>query len=149
MPARNRYATYVLWLHFVVAEVFAIPLLFFAGRFSDWINWKYFDPTMVKMLGVALAALGIGSLLAARDPLRHRVIVQTEIVYTAGSVVVLLYRLLRYSADTAGFAWVALAAFAVFFVLFCATYPREARSDAGEAKGDVPPPSEPEVPADE
>jgi len=124
MSQRNVYARYVLYVHFVVAEVFAIPMLFFAGRFSDWVNWTIFDPTMTKMLGAALAALGIGSLLAARDPLKHRVIVQTEIVYTALSAIVLLYRLVRFPKATPDFAWVVFGAVVLFFVLFSVTYPK-------------------------
>ena len=138
MPARNRYAQYVLWLHFVVAEVFAVALLVQAGRVSEWLDWVPFDPTMTKMLAAALASLGVGSLLAARDPLRNRVIIQTEIVYTALSAVVVLYRLLRFSDTTPDFAWVVFAVFVVLCALFCVTYPSAASSGdeaavAGEA----------------
>jgi hypothetical protein len=125
MSARNRNARYVLIVHAIVAEVFAIPLLLFAGRFAEWLDWPVFDPTITKMLGAALAALGVGSLLASRDPLRHRVIVQTEIVYTGLSAIVVLYRLLRFSSTTPDSAWAVLAVFVVFFVLFTLTYPRE------------------------
>jgi hypothetical protein len=124
MSARNRNARYVLILHAVIAEVVAVPLLLFAGRFADWVHWSFYDPTMSKMFGAALAALGVGSILASRDPLRHRVIVQTEIVYTGLSVLVLLYRHLRFPSTTPDFAWVALGAFVVLFVLFCVTYPQ-------------------------
>ena len=55
-----------------------------AHRFAHWVNWRPFDPTMAKMLGAALFGFSIGSLLAARDPLKHRVIVQMEIVYALG-----------------------------------------------------------------
>lgn len=127
MSASDRFARYVLWLHFAVAEAAAVALLGFAGRFARWVEWVPVDYTMVKMLGAALAALGVGSLLAARDPLRHRVIVQTEIVYTAASAAVLLYRLVRFPALTPDVAWLWFAGYAVFCVLFSVTYPRAVR----------------------
>ena len=137
MSQRNVYARYVLYVHFVVAEVFAIPMLFFAGRFSEWVKWTIFDPTMAKMMGAALAALGIGSLLAARDPLKNRVIVQTEIVYTALSAAVVLYRSLRFPRLTPDFAWVIFGAFVLFFVLFVVTYPKaEAAPSSGASKAE-------------
>jgi hypothetical protein len=120
----SRYARYVLLLHFLVAEVAALALLLRAGSFAEWIGWAPFDPVSFKLLGAAFAALGIGSLLAARDPLRHRVIVQTEIVYTAASAVVLLYRGLRFPDMTFDALWVGFAVFAAFCALFCLTYPR-------------------------
>jgi hypothetical protein len=89
---------------------------------------------MTKMYGAAMAALAVGSLLASRDPLRHRVIVQTEIVYTALGTIVCLYRLLRFGDHTPDFAWVIFAVFAVFLVLFSVTYPRaEEGAQAGGA----------------
>jgi hypothetical protein len=133
MPARNRYAKYVLWLHVVVAEVFAVMLLVLAGKFSEWVDWWTFDPTMTKMLGAALLAFGVGSGLAARDPLKYRIVIQMEIVYTAASAVVLLYRLVHANSTTPEFAWVPFAAFTVFFVLFCVMYPSAASAEGQDA----------------
>lgn len=127
MPSPVRFARYVLWVHVVVAAAASVPLLFFAGRAARRVEWVPLDPTMAKMLGAALLALAVGSLLAARDPLRHRVIVQMEIVYTALSAAVLAYRLLRFPALTPDIAWVWLALFALFCLLFSVTYPRAAR----------------------
>ncbi len=123
----SRSARYVLVLHFVVAEVAAVPLLFRAGSLAAWVDWYPFEPVALKLLGAGFAALGVGSLLAARDPLRHRVIVQMEIVYTALSAAVLLYRGLRYPEVTFDAVWVGFAVFAVFCALFCVTYPRAER----------------------
>ena len=124
MSASNSPARYVLVLHFIVALVFAVPLLVFAYRFAHWVHWRPFDPTMAKMLGAAMLGLGIGSLLAARDPLKHRVIVQMEIVYALVASAAVLYRLVRYTDATPHFAWVAFGVTTAFFVLFCLTYPR-------------------------
>jgi hypothetical protein len=144
MSASNSPARYVLVLHFIVAVVFAVPLLLFAYRFAHWVNWHPFDPTMAKMIGAAMAGLGVGSLLAARDPLKHRVIVQMEIVYTFVASVAVLYRLVRFSDATPHFAWVPFAATTVFFVLFSLTYPRAAGEGvaAGEATAVAAPAAE-------
>ena len=136
MSTSNSPARYVLVLHFIVALVFGVLLLAFAGRFARWVNWSYYDPTFAKMLGAALFGLSIGSLLAARDPLKHRVIVQMEIVYTLVASVAVLYRLVRYDSTTPTFAWVPFAVTAAFFVLFSLTYPRAAAE--GVAAGEAP-----------
>ena len=136
MSASNSPARYVLVLHFIVAAVFAVLLLLLAHRLARWVDWRPFDPTMAKMLGAAMAGLCIGSLLAARDPLKHRVIVQMEIVYTFVASVAVLYRLVRYNDTTPHFAWVPFAVTTVFFVLFSLTYPRTAAE--GVAAGEAP-----------
>jgi hypothetical protein len=139
MSARNRYARYVLWLHVVVSGVFALLALISAGRLYEWTDWWPFDPTMTKMLGAAWLALAVGSLLATRDPLKYRVIVQMEIVYTAATVVAVLYRLLRFPDATPDFAWAVVAICAVFFVLFSVTYPKaEGADDKRAATGGAP-----------
>jgi hypothetical protein len=137
MPARNRYAQYVLWLHAVVSGVFAILLLVSAGRLSVWVDWPWFDPTMAKMLGAALLALCVGSLLATRDPFKYRVVIQMEIVYTVATAVAVLYRLLRFSSTTPDFTWAVFASCAIFCLLFSVTYPSAvgAGGEAAAARG--------------
>jgi hypothetical protein len=134
MSAKTRYAQYVLWLHVVVSGVFAIILLFLAGKFADWVDWTPFDPTMAKMMGAALLALGVGSLLATRDPLKYRVIIQVEIVYTAATAAALLYRLLRFGDSTPDFTWAVFAICAAFCLLFSVTYPSAADTGSEAAK---------------
>lgn len=127
MSARNSACRWILIVHFVAAWVFAIPLLFFAGKVADWVNWAWLDPTMTKLMGAALFALGVGSLLAARDPLRHRVIVQTEIVFTFVGALTMLYRKVWGAGYTPNFAWVVFGVLAAFFVLFSLAYPKADR----------------------
>ncbi len=136
MSASNSPARYVLVLHFIVSLVFGVLLLAMARRFAGWVNWGHYDPTLAKMLGAALFGLSIGSLLAARDPLKHRVIVQMEIVYAFVASVAVLYRLVRYSSTTPHFAWVPFAVTTAFFVLFSLTYPRAVME--GAATGEAP-----------
>lgn len=124
MSMRAKACRWTLVAHFCVAMVTSIPLLLFAGRWAGWVDWRPLDPTALKLLGAALFALGIGSLLAARDPFRHRVIVQTELVFTLVAAAGLLYRELRFPKATPDIGWAFCAVVAVFFVLFAAFYPR-------------------------
>jgi hypothetical protein len=127
VSARNSACRWVLTVHFVAAWLFAVPLLFFAGKFADWVDWFPFDPTMAKLMGAALIAFGVGSLLAMRDPYRHRVIVQTEIVFAFVGAVTMLYREVWGGGDTPNFAWVVFGVLTAFFVLFSLAYPKADR----------------------
>jgi hypothetical protein len=133
MSARNRASRYVLVAHAVVGLVFAVPMLFFAGRAAGWVHWAGFDATMVKLLGAALAALAVGSLLAARDPLRYRIMVQTEIVFTVLGALALAWRLWFGSGYTPHFAYVGFGVLLAFAVLFSVTYPAAEMGAAGPA----------------
>jgi hypothetical protein len=133
MSARSSASRYVLVAHAVVGLVFAVPMLFFAGRAANWVVWVGFDATMVKLLGAALAALAVGSLLAARDPLRHRIMVQTEIVFTVLGALSLAWRLWFGAGVTPNFAYVGFGVLLAFAVLFSVTYPVEETRAAGPA----------------
>ena len=123
MSPRNTYARYVLLLFFICSAVLAVPMLFFASRATRSLRWYPFDPLSTKMLGAALAALGVGALLAMRDPLRHRVIVQIDIVYTAMTTVVLIYREARFNSMTPNVVWFILGFAILLLVLLSVTYP--------------------------
>jgi hypothetical protein len=108
----------------IVQLLIAVPLLLFLGRAFDWIGWWLFDPTGDKVLGAALASIGVASLLASRDPVRHRIVVQTDILLCFLTAVVLLYRLLiggGPTIETPTVVWLVLSA--VFFALFATFYP--------------------------
>jgi hypothetical protein len=124
VSARNSACRWVLIVHFVAAWVFAIPMLFFVGKAAEWVNWYPFDPTMVKLMGAALLALGVGSLLATRDPYHHRLMVQTEIVFTFVGALTMLYRLVWADAWTPHFAWAVFGVLTAFFVAFSLAYPK-------------------------
>ena len=124
MSAHNAACRWTLIAHFFTAMVIGIPCLFFVGEAANWIHWWWYDYTMVKILGAAVVALGIGSLLAARDPLRYRIMVQTEIVFTGLAALVLGYRLLSQESTTPHVGWVFLVVLALFFVAFSVFYPR-------------------------
>jgi hypothetical protein len=139
MSARGRASRYVLVAHAVVGLVFGVPMLFFAGRAAIWVDWVGFDLTMVKLMGAALAALAVGSALAARDPLRYRIMVQTEIVFTALGTLGLAWRLWFGGGYTPNFTYVGFGVLLAFAVLFSVTYPVEEPRAAGAATAEPGP----------
>jgi len=50
--------------------------------------------TSVRILGAALIALAVGAFSAMKDPSRHHIMLRVEIVFTALTVVFLLYRMM-------------------------------------------------------
>ena len=81
-------------------------------------------------------------MLATRDPLKYRVVIQMEIVYTATTAVAVLYRLLRFPDWGPDFAWVVFALAMLFLVLFSVTYPSAARAEGEAASADKSPSSD-------
>ena len=77
VPSRTRVAQGLLILYFVGSIAAALPLLFSLGRAGDLVN-----TTSGKILGAALLSLGVGALVAARDPWRNRVMIQVLILFT-------------------------------------------------------------------
>jgi hypothetical protein len=127
MSTRMRLARCVLVAYAVVCLIMAVPLLLFIGRAAQWIRWS-FDPTEGKVLGTAFVAFAFASLLAARDPRRHRLVVQTDLVFTGMATLALIYRVFIQTALTSESAPVFLGLAAVFTVLLAATYPPAEKS---------------------
>ena len=125
MSSKTRTCRWVLVAYFAIAMVCSLLMFLLLGRSAEWINWAWYDPTGGKVLAAAVLALGIGSLLAARDPYRHRVMVQTLIVFNAAGLVGLLYRVLFESEMTPiGASWTFIALMTGFLVLFYVFYPQ-------------------------
>ncbi len=121
MSTRSTVTRWVLRLHFVAALVFGIPLLFFAGRAAGWVHWYARDYTSWKVLGAALVALGVGSLLASGQPPRHRALVVTQLTFEVLGALGIAYRLWVAKGYTPSFAvvpFIVLVAFAVLLGLF-------------------------------
>ncbi len=128
MSSRNNACRWALVSHFVVAMLVGLPALFFVGTAARWIHWWWYDYTIVKLLGATMICLGVGSLLAARDPLRHRIVVQMEIVFTFVATIALGYRLIWQASTTPRVGWVFLVLLAAFFVTFSVLYPRSEKA---------------------
>jgi Ca2+/H+ antiporter len=96
----------------------AIPLAFALGRAGDLAG-----TTSGKVLAGALLALGFGALRAARDPWRHRLVVQMLIVFTTLATLAIVYRLVfeDYVRDP---AWLVLPFALAAAILLALFYPR-------------------------
>jgi hypothetical protein len=123
MRHRNDATSIVLVVYALTCLAFAVPLLFFLGWGSSLVHWYGLDPTAGKLMGAALAALAVASLLAATDPARHRLVVLTQLVFTGLGVLALGYRLLLGPGHTHDVGWVILGLLALFALLFAVFYP--------------------------
>lgn len=84
--------------------------------------------TSVRVLGAALAALGLGAAIAARDPYRHRVLIVIEMVFMALASLALAYRIV-FEDKTHDRAWLILPPMLVCLTLLGWLFPR--REPAG------------------
>ena len=121
MLDRNRVARILLVLYALGSVAIAVPLLFAFGHAGDLA-----DTTSGKILAAALVAMGFGALAAARDPWRHRLMIQVVMAFTALSSLAIVYRLAF--EGHAVFPTLILLPFAVAApVLFAVFYPRRPR----------------------
>lgn len=112
----------------LIAYAFGSPVVAAAVAFGLGDAGNLADTTSGKILASALLALGYAAFVAARDPWRHRLIVQVLIVFTALATLSILYRLAfgpeyhrLYALDP---AWYALPFAAVPPILLLLLYPR-------------------------
>jgi hypothetical protein len=66
----------------------ALPLIFRLGPAEAVTN-----VTSMRILGAALLSLAVGAFSAAQDPLRHRIILRVETVFTALAAAFLIFRI--------------------------------------------------------
>jgi hypothetical protein len=64
---------------------FALPLLLVPARFATLRGWMPSHDAVLRGLGVSAAALGIGAILAAREPEHHRGIVLVTLLVALGA----------------------------------------------------------------
>ncbi|MCX6364223.1 MAG: hypothetical protein NTW58_08680 [Actinobacteria bacterium] len=88
MRDRNAVARILLIVYAIGSVAIAIPLAFALGNAGDLA-----DTTSGKILAAALLAIGFGALSAARDPWRHRLMIQVVMAFAALSSLAIIYRL--------------------------------------------------------
>jgi hypothetical protein len=117
----NRTIKALLVVYFVGSVGIALPLLFSLGRAGDLVQ-----TTSGKILGAAVLSLGVGALMAARDPWRNRVLIQVLVLFTSLSALAIAYRLVveHRPDDPARFLLVPAVAAPILFIVF---YPRPSR----------------------
>ncbi len=61
----SRGCKFYLAIDFIIALIFGLIFLFLPEDFLIFINWGFFDPVAMRILGIAIISLGAGSLIAA------------------------------------------------------------------------------------
>lgn len=132
---KRRLLTLVLYAYAAVGLLVAAPLLLHLGPASDVVNG-----TSVRLLGAALAALALGALLVARDPVRNRSLFWVEVVFTALTTLVLLFKVVIHHghAEFDERNYVVLASATIGLLLLLFLYPYGEKHEAGEERP-VPP----------
>lgn len=108
----------LLVIYFVTSLAVAFPVALGIGRAGELAG-----TTSGRILAAAVVALGVGALLAAVDPRRHRAVVLVLIVFTALSALAILSRLIgdEHRNDPAAILLPFVVACPVLFAIF---YPR-------------------------
>ena len=118
MPDRNAMTRVLLVLYAVGSVAVAIPLAFAFADSGDLAN-----TTSGKILAGALLALGIGAVLAIRDPWQNRIVITVIMIFTTLAALAIAYRLVveHYSGDP---SWFLLPVAIAAPILFAVFYPR-------------------------
>ncbi len=123
MSSNSTAARVLLILYAVGSLAIVVPLLLDSPGAGELAG-----TTSGKILAAAIFALGYGAAMAARDPRRHRLVIQVLIAFTALATLAILTRVLfhdePYRVDP---AWVVLPFAAAAPVLLAVFYPRAPR----------------------
>ena len=115
-------------LHFVADLVFAVPLLVAPRAFLGALGWTCVDPISARLVGAALAAIGIESVLVRGEgPRVFRAMLTLKVIWSACATVGILASQLQ---GGPALGWAFLVVFAVFNVVWT-YYLRGLRAPAG------------------
>jgi hypothetical protein len=109
----------LLWSYALGAVLVANPVAFAFGSAGELAG-----TTSGKALAGALVVLGHGALRAARDPWRHRVVVQMLILFAALAALAVSYRLVFERQHERGPAALVMVVCVAAVVLLLRFYPR-------------------------
>jgi hypothetical protein len=100
-------------IHFAVDVLFAIPLFLAPVLFLTLFGWETVDPLATRMVGAALMAIGVESLLSWRaNAAIYRGMLNLKIIWSACVVLGILLTMLINGGPL--FGWIVLAIFLVF-----------------------------------
>ncbi len=111
----------------IVSFILGGMMLIFPDQTGALFNFPEFPKEvryLVGLLGGLFVAFGVGYVLAARDPARHRTWVQVALVALALHLVTAIYYLLRGTISW-DIATVPVIIDIVFFIAFVVLYPRQ------------------------
>ncbi len=103
-------------IHFVIDIIFAIPMLLVPELLMPLMGWSVVDPITSRLVGAALLAIGVESLLgrkASRDV--FKAMLNLKILWASGAVVGIGLGLV---AGGPPLAWIFLEIFAAFLGLW-------------------------------
>ncbi len=122
--------------HFVADIMFAVPLLLAPAAFLRALGWAEVDPVTARMVGAALAGIGVESYLCRNDGIEtFRSMLRLKCIWSGAAVVGLASSIAQ---GAPRLAWVVLAIFVAFGALWN-TYRLRLRSPAADAKAPLPP----------
>ena len=103
-------------IHFVADVLFAIPLLFFPQTLLNLFNWGVYDPILSRMVGAALMAIGIESLLGRNaDADTFRAMLNLKVIWASSALFAFGAGI---AEGAAPIAWMLMGVFAVFWVVW-------------------------------
>jgi len=125
---KRKLLTLVLYVYAVVGLLVSMALMLLLGPAADVQN-----ATSVRLLGAALFSLGIGAVVAAREPSRNKSLLVVEIFFTALATLVLILKVVIHHshADFDERVYLVLAPTLVCLVLLVITFPY-GEQDAGK-----------------
>lgn len=102
--------------HFVADSLFAVPLLVAPVGFLRVLGWASVDPIAARMVGAALAGIGLESLLCRNDGIdAFRSMVRLKCIWSGVAIVGLAVSLAQGAPPM---VWAVLAVFAGFATLW-------------------------------
>ncbi len=111
----------VFLVHFIVAVVFGI-LYFIPEQFLGLVGWNVTEPAVYRIVGAAMIALGVSSLLAYRQSewMKVKILVEMEIIWLIGADIATLWGAV--SGSYPPFIWVNFGLLIAFTVAFIYCY---------------------------
>ena len=101
-------------VHFVVDMLFGIPLLLFPDLLLSILNWTEIDPIMTRLVGAALVAIGVESLLGRNASAEvYRAMLNLKILWASGAILAFILGMASGGPST---AWIFVV---VFFAFLC------------------------------
>jgi hypothetical protein len=99
-------------LHFVADLVFAVPLLVAPVTLLRALGWTSVDPVTARMVGAALAGIGMESLLCRNDSIAvFRAMLRLKCVWSGAAILGLSFSIAQ---GAPGVVWIVLAVFVGF-----------------------------------
>jgi len=103
-------------VHFALDFIFAVPLIFIPELFLSALGWTTVDPIMSRLVGAALMAIGVESLLGRNEGTdAYRAMLNLKIIWASSAVVGIAVGM---AVGGPAIGWLVLVIFAAFLGLW-------------------------------